>query len=285
MNKIAFVTDSVASIPAEYVQRYKFHVVPNIVIWSGKEYRDGVDITPSELFARLKTEKELPTTAPVEPNIYKKVFASLLGDGFDILGIFQSSTMTRTFSSAQKAKELLGVDNIIVLDSRTTLMAVGWPLILAARAAEKGASLEECATLAREGLAHTGMIGTLDSLDHLQRSGRIGLVQSYLGSLLNTKPMIEVIDGEPVPAGRVRTRHKAMVELVKMTVARVNDRLPLHLFIGHNDALDDARTLMVMLQEHLEIDESVIGEMSPIGAVILGPGALGISFMAGIPEP
>lgn len=285
MNKIAFVTDSVASIPAEYVQRYNIHVVPNIVIWSGEEYRDGVDITPSELFTRLKTDKELPTTAPVEPHIYKEVFASLLADDFDILGIFQSSTMTRTFSSAQKAKELLRADNIIVLDSRTANMAVGWPLILAARAAEKGVLLTECATLAREGLAHTGVIGTVDSLEHLHRSGRLGLVQKYMGSLLNVKPLMEVIDGEFIPAGRVRTRHKALVELTEMTVARVNGRSPLHLYIGHNDALDDARTLMAMIQEHLEVDESVIGEISPIGGIMLGPGALGISFMAGVSNP
>jgi len=125
MNKIAFVTDSVASIPSEYVKRYNIHVVPNIVIWSGEEYRDGVDITPSELFACLKTDKELATTAAVGPDTYKEVFASLLADDFDVLGIFQSSIMTRTFSSAQTAKELLGADNIIVLDSRTGNMAVG----------------------------------------------------------------------------------------------------------------------------------------------------------------
>lgn len=285
MNKIAFVTDSVASIPAEYVQRYNIHVVPNIVIWSGKEYRDGVDITPSELFARLKTDKELPTTAPVEPHVYKEVFASLLGDGFDILGIFQSSTMTRTFSSAQTAKELLGVDNITLLDSRTGNMAVGWPLILAARAAEKGASLTECEALAREGLANTGVIATVDSLEHLQRSGRIGWAQRYMGSLLNVKPIMEIADGQIVPTGQVRTRRKSLVELTEMTVARVNGRLPLHLWVGHNNALDDARTLMDMIQEHLEIDEPVIGEGSPIGGILFGPGALSVSFMAGVPNP
>ena len=260
-------------------------MVPNIVIWSGEEYRDGVDITPSELFARLKRDKELPTTAAVGPGTYKELFASLLADDFDVLGIFQSSTMTRTFSSAQKAKELLGADNIIVLDSRTANMAVGWPLILAACAAEKGASLIECATLAREGLVNTGAIATVDSLEHLQRSGRIGWAQRYMGSLLNVKPVMEAVDGQIVPIGRVRTRHKALVELTEMTVTRVNSRSPLHLFIGHNDALDDARTLMSMIQEHLEIDESVIGEISPIGGILFGPGALGISFMAGVPDP
>ena len=285
MKKIAFVTDSVAGIPEEYVQRYNIHVVPNIVIWSGKEYRDDVDITPSELFARLESDKELPTTAAVGPDTYKEVFANLLADGFDILGIFQSSTMTRTFSSAQTAKELLGADNITVLDSRRVGMSVGWPLILTARAAEKGASLAECTALANEGLENTDMIGALDSLEYLQRSGRIGLAQRYVGSMLNLKPLLEVVDGQAVPAGRVRTRRKALEQLAEMTITRINGRSPLHLSILHMDAADDAQTLLALIQEKLELVESFIGEGSPIMSILLGPGAIGTFFMAGIPEP
>ena len=283
MNKIAFVADSVASIPAEYVQRYNIHVVPNIVIWSGKEYRDGVDITSSELFARLKTDKEFPTTAAVGPEIYKEVFSNLLSDGFDILGVFQSSTMTRTFHSAQTAKEMLGADNITVLDSQTMGMAVGWPLIHAARASEKGASLAECAALANEGLINTNVVATVDSLEHMQRSGRIGWAQRYMGALLNVKPVMEAVDGQIVPLGRVRTRRKALVQLAEMTVARVRGRSPLHLSILHNEATDDAQTLLDMIQEELELDEFFIGEGSPIVGVVFGPGAIGTFFMAGVP--
>jgi len=150
MNKIAFVTDSLTSMPAEYVQRYNIHVVPNILVWSDQEYRDWVDITPPEFFARLKTTREFPTTAAVAPHTFKKLFAGLLAEDFDICGVFTSSTMSRTCLAAKEAKEMLGSDNIIVLDSNTMLMAAGWPLIRAARAVEKGASLAECTALARE---------------------------------------------------------------------------------------------------------------------------------------
>ena len=150
MHKIAFVTDSTCSMPAEYAQRYNIHIEPNTMIWSGEEYRDGVEITPPEFFARLKKDKELPTTAAIAPYTFKELFTSLLEKGSDVLGIFASARASRTCIAALEAKELIGADNLTVLDSNTMGMAVGWPLILAARAAEKGASLEECTALARE---------------------------------------------------------------------------------------------------------------------------------------
>lgn len=285
MNKIAFVTDSTCSMPAEYVHRYNIHVVPNTMIWSGDEYRDGVDIAPSEFFARLKTEDELPTTAAIAPYTFKELFASLLAEGHDVFGVFASARASRTCVAALEAKEMISADNLIVLDSNTMGMAVGWSLILAARAAEKGASLAECTALAREGLANTDTIGTVDSLEHLQRSGRIGLAQTYVGTLLNVKPILEVRDGQFAPAGRVRTRHKALIQLTEMTVARVNGRAPIYLSVIHADTAVDAKTLLDMIGEQSKLDESVITEFSPNAALQVGPGALGVQFMAGVPDP
>lgn len=282
MKKIAFVTDSTTSLPATYVQEYNIHVVPNIMIWSGQEYQDGVDIAPAEFYPRLQSARELPTTAAVPPFAFETLFKALLADNYDILGIFMSTTMSRTCHSAQQAKETLGAENIVVIDSQTGGMAAGWPLLHAARAAAAGATLAQCTAIAHEGLANTGFIGTLDTLEFLQRSGRIGLVQRYVGSLLRMKPLLEMVDGQFVPAGRVRTRRKALAQMVEMTVARINGRAPLHLAILHGDAAADAQTLLTMLQERLTMDEAVIGDISANVAVNLGPGTLGVNFMAGV---
>jgi len=285
MNKIAFVTDSTCSMPAEYAQKYNIRVVPNTMIWSGKEYRDGVDIKPPEFFARLKTAEELPTTAAIAPYTFKELFTGLLDDGFDVLGIFASARASRTCIAALEAKEMVGADNLTVLDSNTMGMAVGWPLILASRAAEKGASLAECTALAQDGLANTDTVGTVDSLEHLQRSGRIGLAQTYVGTLLNVKPLLEVRDGQFAPAGRVRTRRKALAQLIEMTVDRVNGRSPIYLSVIHADAEDEAKTLLDTVREQLKLDESVITEFSPNAALQVGPGAIGIQFVAGVSTP
>jgi len=284
MNKIAFVTDSTCSMPAEYSQRHNIHVVPNTMIWSGEEYRDNVDIKPPEFFARLKSDKELPTTAAIAPYTFKELFTKLLDDGFDVLGVFASARASRTCVSALEARDMIGADNLTVLDSNTMGMAAGWPLILASRAAERGATLAECTAIARDGLANTRTIGTVDSLDHLQRSGRIGLAQSYVGTLLNVKPILEVMDGQFAPAGQVRTRKRALAQLVEMTVDRVNGRSPVYLSIIHADAADDAQNLLDRIGEELTLEESMITEFSPNAALQVGPSAIGVQFVAGIPE-
>ena len=284
MNKVAFVTDSVTSMPADYVKKYNIHVVPNILIWSGKEYRDWVDMTPSEFNSRLKTSRELPTTAAAAPDAYREVFARLLAEGYDICAVIVSSTMSRTYDSAREAKETLGADNITVIDSQTMGMAVGWPILQGARAAEKGASLEECADLVRKGLANTGTIMTVDTLEYLQRSGRIGWGQRYMGTLLNIKPIMEMIDGQIVPVERVRTRKKALAQLVEMTVDKVNGRSPLYIAIGHCDAEKEAKILLDMMREQLQPEDYFITEGSPNVGIVAGPGLLVTQFMAGVSD-
>ena len=282
MNKIAFVADSTISMPKEYVDQHNIHIAPNIMIWSGQEYRDGVDITLSDFFSRLKNEKELPTTAAVAPHTYKELFSSLLEDGFDICGVFISASMSNNFLAAQQAKELLGAENIIVIDSKTAGMSAGWPMILAARAAEKGASLAECADIIRDGLANSGFIGTVDSLEHLQRSGRIGQAQSYIGSILNLKPLLEIANGQFIPAGRVRTRKKSLQQLAAITAERVNGRRPVYLAVGHFNAENDAQVLLELLREQIEMDEAIIMEPSPNVGLHFGTGALAVQFIAGV---
>ena len=90
-----------------------------------------------------------------------------------------------------------------------------------------------------------------------------------------------MVDGQFMPAGRVRTRRRALVELVEMTASSVGGRSPLQLAVMHGNAADDAQALLAMLQERLKIDEAVVADISANVAVNLGPGALGVNFMAG----
>src|SRR5437867_2522422 len=107
MSKVAFVTDSTSSLPSHYVEQYGIRVVPNWLMWSGKEYRDGIDIQPADFYRRLKTARELPTTAAVAPEVFKSVFEELLAEGFDIVGVFPSGKLSRIVQSAQQAMQML----------------------------------------------------------------------------------------------------------------------------------------------------------------------------------
>ncbi len=145
-NKVAIVTDSTAYLPEEQVKQYNIHITPLSVIWGEEVQRDGVDILPHEFYERLSTSKVLPTTSQVTPAVMHDTFQSLLKQDYDVLGIFLSSKISGTVQSAMQALDMLNGAGrrVVVVDSLLTTMAMGLPVLTAARAAQAGESLAEC---------------------------------------------------------------------------------------------------------------------------------------------
>jgi DegV family protein with EDD domain len=282
MPKVALVTDSVTYLPKKYLDQYLIRVVPEMIIWSGKEFRDGVDIQPIEFYTRLQTDREMPTTSQPSPIAVKKVFDELLVEGCDILGIFLSSKFSGTFASAVQARTMLPDDNIVLIDSLTGSMGAGWPIIATARLAEKGASLAECKAYAEKALHNVGILLTLDTLEFLHRGGRIGGAQRFLANALNLKPILEVVDGSFIGLERVRTRQKALQRLLDVLVERIAGRAPVHLAVLHANAPELASRLHDEASARVHPIETVLAEVSPAVGVHLGPGTVGFAFMAGI---
>jgi DegV family protein with EDD domain len=284
MARVALVTDSTTYLPQEYLDQYPIHVVPATIIWAGKELRDGVDIQPTEFYSRLKTSKEMPTTSQPSPVAVKEAYAALLATGYDVLGIFISHKLSGTFASAKQAQAMLPNENIVVIDSLTGSMGAGWPILKAAQAAAKGANLAECRAIAEGALKNVGILLMVDTLEYLHRGGRIGSAQRFLGTALNFKPILEVTDGEFVGLERVRTRRKALNRLVELLVERIQNRYPVHLATLHANALDVAKDLLEKAASRVKPVETLISEVSPAVGVHLGPGTVGLAFMAGIKD-
>lgn len=282
MSKVALVTDSATYLPKEFLDKYTIRVVPEMLIWSGQELRDGVDIQPKEFYTRLQTTREMPTTSQPSPAAVKEVFDELLAEGDDILGIFLSSKFSGTFASAEQAKAMLPNENIEIIDSLTGSMGAGWPIIATAQAAEKGAGLAECKAFAEKALDHVGILLMLDTLEYLHRGGRIGGAQRFLGNALNLKPILEVVEGSFIGLERVRTRQKALKRLVELLVERIGGRAPVHLAVLHANAPELVEQLHDEAAARVHPIETVLAEVSPAVGVHLGPGTVGFAFMAGI---
>jgi DegV family protein with EDD domain len=281
MAKVALVTDSTTYLPQEYLEKYPIRMTPVLIIWSGQELRDGIDILPEEFYARLKTSKESPGTSQPSPQALKETFAALLADGYDILGVFISSKFSGTFAAARQAQSMLPGSNIEIVDSLTGSMGAGWPIISAAKAAIGGASLAECKTLVLKAIEHTGILLMVDTLDYLHRGGRIGGAQRFLGNLLSMKPILEVVEGSFVGLERVRTRQKALARLVELLEERIAGRKPVHLAALHASARETAEKLLRQAVARVNPIETLIADVSPGVGVHLGPGAAGFAFMAG----
>ena len=125
MKKVAVDTDSTTFMPKEFLDRYDIRMAPVMILWSGETLLDGIDIAPADFYARLTTAKELPTTSQATPVIIKEMFEDRLKNDLDILAIYISQKLSGTYASAKQAKDMIGAENIALVDSGTGAMGAG----------------------------------------------------------------------------------------------------------------------------------------------------------------
>jgi len=283
MSKIALVTDSTASMPKALVNQYKIIVAPQILIWGEENFEDGVNITPSEFYTRLKKTTVMPTTTQVTVAKFHEIYQSLLAQDYQILTIIISAKLSGTLNSALQAREMLPADAPIeIIDSNSTAMGLGFHVVTVARAIEQGATFAECVALAQKARDHTGIFFAVDTLEFLHRGGRIGGATRFLGTMLNFKPILELRDGRVEPIERVRTRGKSLSRIVELAVEQVGSRSPVRLSTLHANAPDDAKLVMQEASDKLHPIEAIFSEVSPVVGVHAGPGVVGLVYMAGM---
>lgn len=283
MGKIALVTDSTSYIPDELVERYHITVVPQVLIWGAETLRDGVDILPSEFYARLKTATVMPSTSQATVATFMNIFQGLLDQGYEILSILVSEKISGTVNSAVQAKAALPEGAPIeIVDSQFVSMALGFQVLAVARLVEQGASLLEARALAEKAVQHTGVVFTVDTLEFLHRGGRIGTGTRYLGTALQIKPVMEMRDGLIEAIEKVRTRGKSLSRLIDLVETQIAGRTPVRLAALHANAEADAIHVLEEARARFEIEESMLSVVSPVVGTHAGPGTVGLAYMAGM---
>ncbi|GAP14396.1 EDD domain protein, DegV family [Longilinea arvoryzae] len=287
MSKVAIVTDSTACFPKEIIQGYPMFVAPLQVIWGDQSYQDGVDIQPSEFYTRLSNSKTMPTTSQTTPGYFAELYTRLLDQGYDILSVHISSRLSGTLDSAIQARKMVmnGKGRISLVDTYGAGMAMGFPALIAARAAKQGATLEECRILTENAVKNSGVFVVVPTLDYLYRGGRIGGAAAFVGSVLNLKPIIKLIDGRLDAVDKVRTFSKAVNQMTELFLKDVNGRLPVRIAVHHANCPDAARMLLDRVCARFsasDVAEAFIADVSPVIGAHIGPGALGIAFLAGM---
>jgi DegV family protein with EDD domain len=282
MKKVAVVTDSTAYIPKELVQKYDLRIAPQVLVWGDQTYKDGVDIQPGEFYTRLAGNKVMPSTSQASPQSFHEIYCELLDKGYEILAILLSEKLSGTIASAIQAKELIGDASIEIFDSQTTAMAMGFQVLEVARAAEAGASMQECLALAEKNRDHTGVVFAVDTLEFLHRGGRIGGASRFLGTALSLKPILGISDGQVVAIDKVRTRKKSLNYLLDLLQNRIGDQKPVRIASLHANAQEDARYLVGEAVRLFDPVEVIFSEVSPVVGTHAGPGTVGLAYMAGV---
>jgi len=285
-NKVAIVTDSTAYLPEEILKQYNISITPLSVIWGDEIYRDGVDILPVDFYKRLATSKTMPTTSQVTPAVMQSTFESLLEQGCDVLGIFLSSKISGTFQSALQARDLIAgaANKIALVDSLWTTMAMGMPVLTAARAAEAGENLLECKKVAENACTHMGVLFVMETLEFMRRGGRIGGAQALLGSVLNIKPVLEMRDGVIEAVDKVRTKQKAIQRAIDVVSERIKGNEPIRIAVTHANAETDALSMLELARKEFSPVETFLSPLSPVIGTHTGPGTVALNYMSGVSE-
>ena len=281
MKKVAILTDSTAYLPESYLKTEQISTVPLNVIWGEENFEDGISITPEVFYEKMKTTKKMPTTSQVSVGRMQQKFEELLGQGFDVLGIFISSGLSGTVQSALQAKELVekGQERISIFDSQTTTMAMGFQVLAAARAASQGESLEECLRAAEQARSRTGVYFVVDTLEFLHRGGRIGSAQRFLGTALNMKPILYMNNSKIEALERVRTKGKALDRLVELVTEHCQGKGRVSLATPNANASDEAHSVLEKAAQRLDVDESMVTDLSPVIGTHVGPGTVALAYM------
>lgn len=273
---VRIVTDSTSDIPSKIREELGIVVVPLTVTFDSESFLDGVEITPPEFIARLRTSTTLPKTAQPTAAAFEEAMRPLIDDGADIVCITISSDLSGTYNSARLAAEPLPPGRVHLVDSRATTMQLGWVTVAAARAAAAGESVEHVHTIATDAISRVRLFAVLQTLDYVYKGGRIGKAAQLAGSALAIKPVLSIVDGIVVPIERVRTWKRAIGRAIDLTAEHPEAT---DIIVLHSENLADAeRTADALRTSCPNASISIDYAGSTIGTYA-GPGAIGIASL------
>jgi DegV family protein with EDD domain len=286
MSRVKIVTDSACDLPDKLADELGIDIVPLTIRFGDLEFVDRQDLTSGDFWSRCAASPVLPETAAPSSGAFEKAFRKAATAGYDgIACIVLSSRLSATIQSAQIAAAAVKTEiPVRVIDSLSVTVGLGLIVVAAARLALEGAPLDQVVAKAEEIVPRSRVYAALDTLENLQKGGRIGRAQALLGSMLQVKPIIEVRDGAVEPESRQRTRSKALRRLVEL-VDKATQQGPIeNLAVVHADA-PDVDELLRQLSSRYPRQEIIVGEIGPVIGTHSGLRAMGVTFHAPTEEP
>ncbi len=277
-HKIIVVTDSSAYIPETALAGLDVAVIPLWLFWDSDRLRDGVDIDPTTFYNRLRQSKSLPTSSQPSPAEFVNFFQQVAPAEEAIVAVLASSKISGTVTSARAAQEQLPTMNIRVVDSLSSSMGLGLEVLAAARVAAAGGSIDEAVLAAEEMREKVHFLFVVDTLEYLQRGGRIGKAKRLLGTALNIKPILQFREGEIESVSQERTKRKAFARLMEIAEERLGDKQMAEAAIVDVAAEEEGNEIADMVVRRFG---TPVVHRSPVSTVVgthVGPGAIGLAF-------
>jgi DegV family protein with EDD domain len=278
LNQVRIVTDSTSDIPVELQKELGIHIVPLKVHFGMETYRDGSDMSSDAFFAKLVASPVLPTTSQPSPVEFLDMYKSLARESNSpIISIHLSSAVSGTYQSALLAKSMMEEQvDVLVMDTKLCSYGLGMIVVAAVEAAHAGKSKEDIVALVEKMQKETKLYFLVDTLEYLQKGGRIGKAAALLGSLLNIKPILSMnADGEVYSVNKVRGHKKALAKIVEMIASEFGNK-PLRIGIAHANAQASAQEMDECIHQHFTVSDLQHTQIGPVVGTHTGPGTVAV---------
>ncbi|TMF39317.1 MAG: DegV family protein [Chloroflexi bacterium] len=268
----AVVTDSTADLPDAWRDRYAIEVVPLKVLFGKETFRDRVDMTDEQFFARLAASSSLPTTSAPSPGEFADVYTRLAQDHDGCISIHIGEQLSATAEAARVGASSVDGFPVNVIDSQTVSM----PIAFLCRIAAQTASLAEATEAVQRRVPRSRVLALLDTLRYVEMGGRLSRAQAMIGTMLDLKPLLLVADREIKSVDRVRTRSRAIPRMIEF----FRTEMPVEtLAVMHAQAPGDAEQIARELRRELPDMEIPVGQIGCVLGTHTGPKALGLVYL------
>lgn len=272
--KIKVITDSVADIPKELLEKWNIDVIPCYVNYGGESYKDdGVELDRKDFYTYIQNNKEVPKTAAPSPGLAEEMVAQAI-EGYDhLISVNVAESLSATYNNVLLACNTVDAKRTTVIDSESVSMGIGWMTLIAAEVAAETGDVDAVVNAVNAVVNHNRLFAGIYNMEFLRRSGRVSAVVASLGSLLQIKPIVQVIEkGEVIAAHRVRTFKKVKTKLRELLEEEKGqlDKLA----IIHTDNEDGAHQFIADNKD-LMPDGVIVAEVGPTLGTHIGPNSLG----------
>ena len=276
--KMKIIVDSTSDLPEELVKKYDIGIVPVYINYKDQMYKDRFQMTSDEFYDILRNIDELPTTSAPSPKDFWEKVTESLKEYSSIFITTLSSKFSATYQSAKIITKRIKDNKIHLVDSKFGSGVLAFLSLAAAKLSRKGVTgdklVEEVEKIRDESI----LLGYVDNVENLKKSGRISHLKYFVGTLLRAKPIIQIKDGILDGIGKATGKEKAQEKVVEEILTRAQKDKKYDLMITHGDDSESAEKIMKKLEKKLSLGEKIINYLTPALAVHLGIGTIVVSL-------